>query len=72
MANSDKRKKGKCEELAVELSIDWIEEAVNPEICYKPKENKHSVELPLSLHQLRVVYCRCLAHNLSSVLNSHL
>jgi len=22
------------------LSIDWIEEAVNPEICYKPNENK--------------------------------
>ena len=43
MANSDQRKKGKCEELAVELSIAWIEEAVSPEICYKPSENKHSM-----------------------------
>jgi len=37
MATSDQKEKGKCEELAV-----WIEEAVSPEICYKPKENKHA------------------------------
>jgi len=42
MATSDQRKKEKCEELAVELSVAWIEEAVSPEICYKPNENKHA------------------------------
>jgi len=42
MATSDQRKKGKCEQLTGELSIVWIEEAVSPEICYKPKENKHT------------------------------
>ena len=42
MATSDQRKKGKREELAVELSIVWIEEAVSPEICSLPKENEHT------------------------------
>ena len=42
MATSDQRKKGECEELAVELSIAWVEEAVSPEICYKPNENKYA------------------------------
>jgi len=42
MATLNYRKKGKCEELAVELSIVCIEEAVSPEICYKPNENKHA------------------------------
>jgi len=42
MATSDQRKKGICEELAVEVSIVLIEEAVSPEICSLPKENQHA------------------------------